>query len=341
MSSVPPSAGQGSGHATFTMGHARFAVLDGWRGISILLVMACHMLPLGPAAWRLNETAGPLGMSIFFALSGFLITTTLLKSDSTTGFFIRRLLRILPLAFLYLVVVLTVTGAEAYTWLVQFLFLGNYQPDLYHPLTLHFWSLCVELHFYLGIGVLSCVLGHRGLLAIPFGLVAMTIAKAVVQPDIQMQTHLRCDEILAGATLALVYQGRLPGAASISAFLAACPIILPIVILLGTCHPVAKDWQWLRPYAATIMVGCTVFARHPAPILTYRPLRYIAEISYALYVLHPATMAGWLGSGSGWEKYAKRPLCILLSVALAHASTRIYERFFIDLGKRLSQAPRA
>ena len=42
---------------------AHLGVLDGWRGISILLVLAAHLLPLGPKAWRLNETAGPMGMA--------------------------------------------------------------------------------------------------------------------------------------------------------------------------------------------------------------------------------------------------------------------------------------
>ena len=56
------------------------AVLDGWRGISILLVLASHLLPLGPKGWQLNATAGPMGMALFFTLSGFLITRFLLDA---------------------------------------------------------------------------------------------------------------------------------------------------------------------------------------------------------------------------------------------------------------------
>ena len=56
----------------------RFPVLDGWRGISILCVLSAHMLPLGPKSWQLNATTATIGMSIFFTLSGFLITTTLM-----------------------------------------------------------------------------------------------------------------------------------------------------------------------------------------------------------------------------------------------------------------------
>ena len=84
----------------------RFQVLDGWRGISILLVLATHLLPLGPKIWRLNASTGNLGMSLFFALSGFLITKNLLEHGDIRAFFIRRIFRILPLAYLYLVIVL-------------------------------------------------------------------------------------------------------------------------------------------------------------------------------------------------------------------------------------------
>jgi peptidoglycan/LPS O-acetylase OafA/YrhL len=55
----------------------RFPALDGWRGISILLVLGGHLFPLGPKSLNMNECIAALGMAIFFTLSGFLITTTL------------------------------------------------------------------------------------------------------------------------------------------------------------------------------------------------------------------------------------------------------------------------
>ncbi len=44
----------------------RLEVLDGWRAISILLVLSCHMLPLGPKSWNLNLSAGYAGMALFY-----------------------------------------------------------------------------------------------------------------------------------------------------------------------------------------------------------------------------------------------------------------------------------
>lgn len=82
------------------------AVLDGWRGISILLVLATHLLPLGPKAWRLNEMTGPMGMALFFTLSGFLITRFLQRDAGLIDFLSRRLFRIVPLAWLTLTVIM-------------------------------------------------------------------------------------------------------------------------------------------------------------------------------------------------------------------------------------------
>jgi peptidoglycan/LPS O-acetylase OafA/YrhL len=76
--------------------------LDGWRGISILCVLAAHLLPLGPKAWQLNATAGPMGMALFFTLSGFLITHFLLNHAGVLDFLIRRFFRIVPLALAHL-----------------------------------------------------------------------------------------------------------------------------------------------------------------------------------------------------------------------------------------------
>ena len=81
------------------------AVLDGWRGISILLVLATHLLPLGPKSWRLNEMTGPMGMALFFTLSGFLITRFLQRDAGLIDFLSRRIFRIVPLAWLTLTLI--------------------------------------------------------------------------------------------------------------------------------------------------------------------------------------------------------------------------------------------
>lgn len=90
----------------------RLPSLDGIRAVSIGLVLFSHL----SNAFKLNqqthfiiEHAGVLGVHVFFVISGFLITTLLLKERINTGnvslknFYIRRVFRIFPVAFLYLI----------------------------------------------------------------------------------------------------------------------------------------------------------------------------------------------------------------------------------------------
>ena len=79
---------------------SRLQLLDGWRGISISLVLAGHLLPLGPKSLQINPTATAAGMAMFFILSGFLITSLLLRDDHIGRFLVRRFARIVPLAWL-------------------------------------------------------------------------------------------------------------------------------------------------------------------------------------------------------------------------------------------------
>jgi peptidoglycan/LPS O-acetylase OafA/YrhL len=85
------------------------------------------------------------------------------------------------------------------------------------------------------------------------------------------------------------------------------------------------------------LVGTTLGIPVAHPIrrfLSGTTLRYIAEISFALYVVHGCLVVSWLDSGSKIVKYLKRPLYMLATWGLAHASTRYYESIFIRLGKR-------
>jgi len=72
--------------------------LDGVRAISILMVLAAHLLPLGPSEWGLNSVSAIGGMSLFFCLSGFLIVTFLENDRRIVPFLIKRFVRIVPAA---------------------------------------------------------------------------------------------------------------------------------------------------------------------------------------------------------------------------------------------------
>jgi peptidoglycan/LPS O-acetylase OafA/YrhL len=312
------------------------SALDGWRGISILLVLAAHLLPLGPKALHLNHASGVLGMVLFFVLSGFLITTVLLKNMNIPEFLVRRVFRIIPLAWIYLAVALAVAGASGKVWFAHFLFYANLPPKHLVPVTDHMWSVCVEMQFYLGIGVLVWVLGRRGLFLLPVLCVAVTGLRIAYDVPLSTITYFRLDEILAGCTAALVYHGNLGH--WLRNRIAAVPQWLLLLLLCVSCLK-QSDWvNYLRPYAGALLVTATLLSPKTRLVgaLQSRLLVYVASISYALYVIHPIIAASWLGSGDIVEKYAKRPILFAVLFCIAHISTYYYERRWIALGKSLA-----
>lgn len=317
----------------------RFQVLDGWRGLSITFVLAAHLLPLGPHRWQLNVASGQLGMALFFTLSGFLITRFLLHRPNVVDFVIRRLSRILPLAWLCMAIVLIWADSPVSTWLANFFFYANWPPMRLLEFSGHFWSLCVEMQFYFAVALIFLCLGRRGLLLLPVLCLAITALRMADQVHAAINTYYRGDELLAGCILALASEG-IWGDRWVRTLGALNPYAL-MVLLAVASHPDGGFMNYLRPYLAALLVGWTLHNGHatPARVLTAsRVLAYLAAISYALYVIHPLLMQTWLGSGLGWEKYAKRPLLFGALFLLAHASTYYFERPCIAFGKRLAEA---
>ena len=312
-------------------------VLDGWRGLSILLVLAAHLLPLGPHAWELNYGAGIFGMALFFILSGFLITSILLKEQDILGFLIRRFFRVLPLAWLYIALALAISGASGYAWLAHYLFFANFPPAQLLPLTVHLWSLCLELQFYVGVALLVAALRVRGLLLLPILGLLFTLLRAWNGVYASSVTYYRIDEILAGCALALVYHGRLGGAAL--RWLKLVPQWPVFFLLILACLPQGGWFNYFRPYLAAILIGATLLNPGSAmgARLNGRFLLFLAGISYSLYVIHPLLGESWLGSGDVYEKYAKRPLLLAVLFALAYLSTHYYEHRFMAYGRSLAR----
>jgi len=137
-------------------------VLDGIRGLAIILVVASH------AFWRHFIMGGPVGVSVFFTLSGFLITGLLLDERRRTGrislgaFYLRRAKRLLPALFVFLAAMIglgATLGPSFATWqdaVPVVLYVENFVhmvPTLTHTLG-HTWSLSVEEQFYIAFPVL-------------------------------------------------------------------------------------------------------------------------------------------------------------------------------------------
>jgi peptidoglycan/LPS O-acetylase OafA/YrhL len=142
--------------------------LDGLRGIAIIMVVFYH-LNLSTNYYYGTILNGKIGVLIFFVLSGFLITTLCIKEKILTStislkdFYIRRALRIFPVAYLYLLVIIIVNyvfklNISYVNILAAAFYLMNltsiFRKYFYAWQTVHFWSLSVEEQFYLFIPVI-------------------------------------------------------------------------------------------------------------------------------------------------------------------------------------------
>ena len=318
----------------------RLPVLDGLRAISILLVLATHMLPLGPKLLKLNDTAGAMGMSMFFALSGFLIASTLLHNPDVYEFLVKRLTRILPLAYGYTFLVFTffVFDPRAAFWTASFL-INYFTQYMVDGLNDHFWSLCVEMQFYGAIAIVALIWGKKGLWIVWPACLLVTALRINDGAYIAIQTHLRVDEILVGACIASVYQSSWEGRIRHPMLWVALASIL-----WGLSGSPYMGWfQYLRPYATALVLGCVLCHGQTllAAVLSSRPMRYIAAVSYALYVVHPLTIYGWFNQGSIVDRYLlKRPISFIMTFAAAHVSTFYWEKYWMRAGRRWIEARR-
>jgi peptidoglycan/LPS O-acetylase OafA/YrhL len=109
-------------------------------------------------------------------------------------------------------------------------------------------------------------------------------------------------------------------------------------LLIASAHPASGALNYFRPYIAAALVGSTLLGGGPQYMtrqLNSGFLAYVAQISFAVYLIHGIATSTWLGSGETIEKYAKRPLLLAVTFALAHLSTFHFERYFMERGRRL------
>lgn len=318
------------------MTDTRVDILDGWRALSILLVLAGHWLPIGPKSWELNGAVAATGMVFFFNLSGFLITRLLLADGRIRNFLIRRLFRIVPLAFAAMIVLYAWNGFDDRNLLPNLLFYANLPPQHLFAGGEHLWSLCVEMQFYMAIALVVALGGRRALFVLPLVAIGITALRVSQGAMMSIVTWQRVDEILAGSIVALViHHGRFAG------FFGKLPAVTPILLLplvFASAHPASGALNYLRPYLSASAIGLSIYTAPALMIAVFRSKAavYVAQTSYALYVVHGVLGATWLGEGEKMVKYAKRPLLIIATFAIAHFSTFKFEARMILLGKKLA-----
>jgi peptidoglycan/LPS O-acetylase OafA/YrhL len=271
----------------------------------------------------MNDTSGLMGMALFFALSGFLIVRFLAEGMPLGTFAVRRLARIVPLAWVAVAILWLAGGSNL---AANLLFVSNIPPARLMHGGEHLWSLCIEVQFYAAVAMLCLFADRRPLLLVPGMALAVTAFRIYSGEPISIVTWHRVDEILAGGTMALLYLGRF-GAAP-QAVLRSVPVPAALLLLLLCSHPAMGPLLYFRPYAGALVLGAALYGldRFSERALINRPASYIADVSYALYVIHGMLAVSWLGTGETLEKYLKRPLLFAATFALAHLSTYYLEK---------------
>jgi peptidoglycan/LPS O-acetylase OafA/YrhL len=362
----------------------RFLALDGLRGVAVLLVLLSHGSQHGlvPKTFILNS--GWLGVVIFFALSGFLITHLLLEERTRTGqislanFYMRRSLRIWPLYFAVLGVYAfvfplldqgtfnSIYGSEDNSLIVYPFFLQNYLVDNSNQgLGLDIlWSLAVEEHFYLFWPLLLVALRGRWLVPVlasiaitAFGLRALTIVGMLptYQKNVEHMTHTALEGLAVGCIIACLYHLRpevlkiLAGSRWLYLFAWLIVVFLAWVGLKRLpLSPQLPDFEYYRytlaTLAAAIIVVCVVGREESSrPILRSRPLTYIGQVSYGMYVLHPivlgcvALLAAHLGILHGAGYLMAMVAYLIGVVGVAGLSFKFFETPFLRFKKHFTR----
>lgn len=354
--------------------------LDGWRAIAVLGVIAFHasVVRLGPLSDAWLHSLGFLGVDLFFAISGLLICSRLLEEEQIHGhislkdFYIRRFCRILPPAFLFLVVLgilgLThVVRVDPRSWLCSALFVNNYYFAHLHAsyyfghlqdpdqgfYTNHFWSLAVEEHFYLLLPGILYFFPRRRVriltILILFFLALSILVRAHPTWMIALggnaayaRTELRINALLFPALMAILLRGP--------RFRAFCtnwstPLFIILffgfVMVMGLKLGIVPDDWLVLPVALPFLVAGTSLqpASDLSRILEVAPLRFLGRISYSLYLWQQLFFIG-----SSLPYRAAGPLAhlqggpwnIAAILLVASGSYFLIEKPFIRLGHRLA-----
>ncbi|QXC60893.1 acyltransferase [Aquihabitans sp. G128] len=283
--------------------------------MAVAAVLAFH----GGFGWA---SGGYLGVSVFFTLSGFLITRLLLAEHERTGridlvrFATRRARRLLPASCACVAAILLATQLGAFDEV------ANLRRDLFGAVSQlanwaqltsgrsyaeifaagaspveHFWSLAIEEQFYLVWPLAFALVWARRSPAVRLRLAVAAFALLAVVPAVvarvwsadaaYLSTPARLAELFAGVVLAMVLQHR-----QVPAWLAwVAPAALVVFVALTVLTPSGHGWAYqgglplFALLSAALVAGLQVDG--PAQrLLARRPLVAVGAVSYGLYVFH-------------------------------------------------------
>jgi peptidoglycan/LPS O-acetylase OafA/YrhL len=309
----------------------RINTLDGWRAIAILMVTINHA---AESIWEgrsdiLDFTrAGSVGVDVFFALSGLLITRLLLEEQDCTGkislksFYVRRCFRVVLPCYCYLAVICLFSAIHNRTELLSgvFFFRNYLNPSDGSFYTAHLWSLAVEEHFYL-IWPIALVLGtvRYGQQLAMWGAVACGLWRTVSFHYAPMllgnvvylwRTDYRLDSLLWGCAFGFVLHKS-------ETLKRIIPVAVVYVICVGSNSPTNR---LLMPilFPLVIIITATHADWMVSKLLDSPPMRWIGKVSYSLYLWQMVFLVRTSHSEFWWQRFPANIVMAFVTAAVCY-----------------------
>jgi peptidoglycan/LPS O-acetylase OafA/YrhL len=339
--------------------------LDGIRAASFGVVFLAHA--------GVETVPGLFGVTVFFFLSGFLITTLMRRESARTGtvslkkFYLRRILRIFPPFYLILAgaVAMSVFGVsergfETPAVVAQVAHYANYWIATHGfgglPAgTGVYWSLAVEEHFYLVFPCLYLLLrrvtpseNHQVLVLLALCALALFWRCLLVyrldapQDRVSVASDTRFDSILFGCILALRENPVLDRSAirdwvwKYVLFPAAMLVLLLTFLLRDPGFRESLRYT-LQGIALVPLFVCAM--RYPdwlpMKAFNYRPVAYVGVLSYTLYLVHQVVLASVATQAPEWSVGARGAVSLAISLLISFVLFQLIEKPCARLRKRL------
>jgi peptidoglycan/LPS O-acetylase OafA/YrhL len=337
--------------------------LDGLRGIAIILVLLFH-------AGAPFASGGYVGVDLFFVLSGYLITSQLLREHElhagihVGNFYWHRLMRLAPPLLLMLAVFVTLDPSpvpgradEARDAFWAATYLSDYAVSFWGTpdLLKHTWSLSVEEHFYL---LWPCVLilvlrRWKGAEVASVLFAGYLIATAwrwfcLVQGQTWQEVYYRFDTRLSGLLLG-AFLSALPRSAllheRVNRYL---PVLMWVAVAAAVlCLRALWGDPWMLTWgvtcaelaAVTLIIAAQDDQGQVARMLSLRPLVVLGRLSYGVYLWHYPVIR-WMRPNHRWDDIVlvALPACIVLS-ALSYFSVEAWARAYRARLRQREQLP--
>ena len=331
--------------------------LDGIRAFAVLLVMLFHAgVPF--------MNSGYLGVDVFFVLSGFIITTLLMKEHEETGhinlpfFYLRRIFRLYPALLLLLLLVLAgfwgllgipPTEVSSYyrhaaiaaLYLTDVALLLDWMPNT--SIIMHTWSIAIEEHYYIVwpfVLLALCRSAKKKHLAKIMGIMFLVslVWKAIGCVYFKDSLYLRFDYRISGLILGGFVAAFLQGGGTLRDHKIFLALFFGLFLMcLWTSVP-RVSWSFALGVTVTeIFTALLIYAvmrDHANAIVKFLASSvpaYLGRISYGLYLYH-YPIAAYTIVGRGWT--VALPVTVILTLIVASLSYFLLERPALEFAKR-------